>query len=64
MWLFRRKQILCDGVLDAFIKGDRIVLAFESAQLSLPQDTARMTHALLAELFAKSPPVADTDHDR
>src|SRR5688572_4133106 len=29
MWLFRRAEIRCDCVVDAFVKGDRIVLAFD-----------------------------------
>jgi hypothetical protein len=56
MWLFRRAEIRCDCVIDAFFKGDRIVLAFEKTRLSLSQDAARMTLALLKELFEDDHP--------
>jgi hypothetical protein len=43
-------------VIDAFVKGDCIVLAFEKTRLSLSQDAARMTLALLKELFEDDHP--------
>ena len=56
MWLFRTAEIRCDCVVDAFVKGDRIVLAFEKARLSLSPDAARMVLALLKELFEDDQP--------
>ncbi len=43
-------------MVDAFVKGDRIVLAFEKTRLSLSQDAGRMTLALLKELFEDDQP--------
>jgi hypothetical protein len=56
MWLFRRAEIRCDCVVDAFVKGDGVVLAFEKSRLSLSQDAARMALALLKELFEDDQP--------
>ena len=56
MWLFRTAEIRCDCVVDAFVKGDRIVQAFEKTRLSLSPDAARMALALLIELFEDDQP--------